>query len=167
MQAKRYLELTAFMLLAILATVMLASAKPIHYDYSVTSNFHGIDVPLGSTVTVTATTTAPQILVDDVTFLWKNANGHIEFTVVVDVSGGQAQSARQPNSLGEWGVQAIFQGPDGRKVGDLTEVVAIRATSFFYLPEYEFGGLLAVGACFAGFVAFKKRNSLQHLKSKS
>lgn len=31
------------------------------------------------------------------------------------------------------------------------------------LPEYVFGSLAALGACFVGFVVFKKRSSLTHL----
>jgi hypothetical protein len=167
MQAIRSLELTGLMVLAVLATVMFVSATPPpHYDYSATSNFHGTDVPLGAWVTVYATTTAPQTVVDQVTFIWKNAAGETVYTDVVPVSGGQAQSTEQPTSLGDWGVQTFFQGPDGKTKEGVTEVVAIRATSFFEASEYAFGGLLALGACFAGFVVFKKRNSLPQLKSK-
>jgi hypothetical protein len=32
---------------------------------------------------------------------------------------------------------------------------------FFVVPEYPFGGLLALAACFVGFAAFKKRRTLK------
>ena len=156
MKIKSCLALIAFMVLAILATTMLVSATPV--DYNVTSNFHGIDTPLGSTVIVTATTTDTSVY--QVTFIWRDAANQIQFTDVVTVSGGQAQSTHQPNSLGNWGVQALFQGPDGTTKEGINEVVSIKATSFFETPEYAFGGLLSLGACFAALAVFKKRNSL-------
>ena len=161
MQTKRHFGLAALMVLGILATVMLVSATPVNYN--VTSNFHGIDTPLGANVIVTATTTDDSIY--QVTFIWRDAADQIQFTDVVAVSGGQAQSSHQPDSLGDWGVQALFQGPTGTTKEGITEVVSIRATSFFVVPEYAFGGLLALGACFAGLIVFKKRSSLSHLKS--
>jgi hypothetical protein len=160
MQVKRYLELTGLMVLAILATAMLVSATPI--NYYVTSNYHGINAPLGAPVTVTATTIDTSVY--QVTFLWKDATGTLKFTDVVTVSGGEAQSIKTPGSLGDWGVQALFQGPDGKTKEGITEVVAIKATSFFEAPEYAFGGLLALGACFAGLLVFKKRSSFSHIK---
>ena len=155
MKTKRYLELFALTVLALLATVMLVGATS---DYTVTSNYHGIDVPLGATVVVTATTTDTTI--QQVTFIWRDAANQIKFTDEVAVSGGQAQSSHQPDSVGDWGVQALFQGPTGTTKEGITEVVAIRSTSFFPVPEYALGGLLALGACFAGLIVFKKRSSL-------
>lgn len=126
--------------------------------YSVTSNYHGIDAPLGATVTVTATTTDTKIT--QVTFIWRNAEEIEQWRETVPVTGGEAQSSGQPNSLGDWGVQALFQGPDGKTKQGVEEVVSIKATSFFVVPEYALGGLLAIGACFGAFALFKKRNSI-------
>jgi len=125
--------------------------------YTVTSNYHGIDVPLGATVIVTATTTDTTIT--DVVFIWRNAEGIEQWRETVQVIGGQAQSSGQPDSLGDWGVQALFIGPDGTTKENVEEVVSIKATSFFVVPEYALGGLLAIGACFGAFVLFKKRDS--------
>jgi hypothetical protein len=168
MQAKRYLELTALMVIAVLATVMLVSAQS--YTYQATSTSHGDYLPVDTPVTVQATTNAPSTLVTYATFIWKNADGVIQFNDppnVVPVVNGYAENTHTPNTPGDWGVQVFFQGPNGPiNAQDITEIVKIRATSFFVTPEYAFGGLLALGACFAGLVAFKKRNSLPHLKSK-
>ena len=43
--------------------------------YSVTSDYHGVDVPSGSPVTVTAMTTDPSV--DVIKFIWKNPAGQI------------------------------------------------------------------------------------------
>jgi hypothetical protein len=37
-------------------------------------------------------------------------------------------------------------------------------TNLFVVPEYIFGALAALGACFVGFVAFKKRSNIPHLR---
>ena len=52
--------------------------------------------------------------------------------------------------------------------GDLTyrasnAIASSDGASLTVVPEYIFGGLAALGACFVGFVAFKKRSSLLNL----
>jgi hypothetical protein len=159
MRATRYLGLTVLMVLAILATTMLVSATPV--SYNVTSNFHRIDVPVGVTVTVIATTTDDSI--QKVIFIWRDPTGAQAFLPDEQIASpdGSFKSEKMPNSPGEWGVQALFIGPNGKTKQGIDYVVSIKATSFFHLPEYEFGGLLAIGACFAGLVVFKKRNNLR------
>jgi len=63
-----FISITALALLLPIAAFQGACAVS---DYSVTSNYHGIDPPLGSTVIVTATTTDTTIT--QVTFIWRNA----------------------------------------------------------------------------------------------
>ena len=111
--------------------------------YAVTSNRHGIDVPPGSNVIVTAMTTDAGVY--QVTFLWKNPADHTVWTdvVVVYQNGSKydsmpisyANSTHAPDEIGDWGVQALFQSPDGTTKQQIEEVIAIKATSFFAIPE--------------------------------
>ena len=145
-------------LLSLIATVLAFSFTAIAYavsDYSVTSNFHGIDTPLGANVVVTATTTDTSVY--QVTFLWKNAAKEIENTEVVLVSGGTAQSTYQPDSIGDWGVQVLFQGLDGTTKQGIEEVVAIRATSFNVIPEIPLLGTAGIAVAMALGLAYKTK----------
>ena len=47
---------------------------------------------------------------------------------------------------------------------DCTDVTPGGPGGFFVVPEYALGGLAALGACFVGFVVFKKRSSFSHFK---
>ena len=130
--------------------------------YSVTSNYHGIDVPLGATVTVTATTTDTSIT--DVVFIWRNAEGIEQWRETVQVIAGQAQSLGQPDSPGDWGVQALFIGPDGTTKQNVEEVVSIKATSFFLAPEYPVIGTAGIAiAVFAALVVVKRKEVMAKL----
>ena len=53
---------------------------------------------------------------------------------------------------------------DSGDAKDSTDVTPGGTGGFFVVPEYALGGLAALGACFVGFAAFKKRSSLQHFK---
>ncbi len=163
MKLKKFVPVLVIMLLAVFAATTLVSATP--KNYAVTSNYHGIDVPLGTNVVVTATTTDSTVY--QVTFLWHDANGIVQFTDVVAVSGGQAQSTEQPNSLGDWGVQALFQSPSGTTkegVNYVTDTKAtsfcVKATSVLVLPEYPVigaaGAMVAMGLAFAVKLKIKK-----------
>ena len=153
---KSTLLLCALTLLLVSSSAMIVYANTEHYSYTVTSNFHGIDPPLGANVIVTATTTDTSIY--QVTFLWKNAAENIVWTDVVQVVGGSAQSTHQPNSGGDWGVQALFQGPDGKTKEQVELVVAIKTTSFFVVPEVPIIGTAGASlAMFAGLAVKMKR----------
>lgn len=47
--------------------------------------------------------------------------------------------------------------------GDVGIGIEVNTAGILVTPEYALGGLAALGACFAGFIAFKKRNSLPKL----
>jgi hypothetical protein len=145
---------------AFLAFSLIAVAYAVPSDYSVTSNYHGIDTPLNANVVVTATTTDSSIF--QVTFLWKDAAENIKFTDVVPISGGSAQSTHQPNSVGDWGVQALFQGPDGKTKESVDLVVKTRATSFFVIPEFPLLGTAGASiAMVLGLVYKMKKKTLK------
>jgi hypothetical protein len=147
-----YLTLCATV--AFLALTFITTAHAVS-NYSVTSNFHGTDTPLGADVTVTATTNDATVY--QVTFLWKDASKTVRFTDVVAVSGGIATSTHQPNSLGDWGVQALFQGPDGTTKEGIEEVVAIRATSFNVIPEIPLLGTAGISLAMVLGLAYKTK----------
>jgi hypothetical protein len=113
------------------STILLANAQTIEEQegslpsgYRVTSDWHGIDTPLGTEVHVKGYTTDTGVT--QVTFIWRNAAEEIVFgpDVVTTKSTDGAIDGKTvyvfeapvhaPDSIGDWGVQAIFQGPGGR-----------------------------------------------------
>ncbi len=157
--------LTSIILLAIFAAASLVGAPPPadHYTYDATNNYHGIDVPLGATVVVTATTDDPGVTA--VLFIWRNAAEVQQWTEnVTDIKTVdgyyQAQSSGQPNSLGDWGVQTLFLGPDGKTKEQVDFVIQIKATSFNVVPEVPILGTAGIaGAMALGWVVKTKRKS--------
>lgn len=158
-----FLALSASALNAVYAGESLGSG------YAVTSNWHGIDVPSGSDVIVTAMTTDADVY--QVTFLWKNPADHTVWNEI-DNSGtvdgtydGKTvytfSSTHSPDEIGDWGVQALFQAPDGTTKQGIEEVIAIRATSFFVIPEAAvigtLGTLAAMLLSFGTFAAKRKK----------
>jgi hypothetical protein len=163
-------------LLAILITVLVSTFVTIAYadnpngslesGYGVTSNYHGIDVPSGAPVTVTAMTTDPSV--DVVKFIWKNAAGQIVHTEIKKVfSNGTtfdgklvyyATSTFTPDSMGDWGVQAKFLDVHRICRCIWVEKVARRATSFNVIPEIPIIGTAGASiAMIAGFTYKMKR----------
>ncbi len=126
--------------------------------YAVTSDWHGKEVPPGTTVTVTAMTTDDTIT--QVTFLWKDPDGNVMFEVVDNTATADGEfegktiftfsSAEVVNDQGDWGVQALFQDGEGKTKEGIEEVVSIKATSFFVVPDLPFIGTL--GATMAGLL---------------
>jgi len=164
--------------LVAMVTVVHAPWSTLGTGYAITSNFHGIDVPPGTPVTVTAGTLDPNVV--QVTFRWHrppDGNGPVAWEDVVPVwqngTKGQwnngtwanisyAQDTRTPDELGDWGVQAFFQDSEGRDRADVPRVVKIKATSFNAVPEVPFGTiavfLAMIGAL--GIFAIKKKPRL-------
>jgi hypothetical protein len=128
---RKIIAVSVIAVLFVFSAMALVNAKT--YEYKVTSNFHGIDAWPGADVVVTATTDDPGIT--QVTFLWKDGSENVKYTDVVAIVDGTAESSHQPDSTGDWGVQALFQGPDGKTKEGVDLVVSIKATSFFVIPE--------------------------------
>jgi len=86
-------------------------------------------------------------------------NGHytIEFPVTPDFANGFVA------------FQAEFAGDSANGYAPatpaLTGSVGTQPGNLNVLPEYVFGGLAAIGACFAAFMLFRKYKSLPHLNS--
>ena len=140
--------------------------------YAITSNYHGKDVPLMATVTVTAGTLDPSVT--QVTFRWHMPDDTVvrEVTVPVFTNGtiGEwnngdtaliryAMDSLKPEVPGDWGVQAFFQDSAGKQRAGLNNVIKIKATSFNVVPEIPFGTAAIVLSMFGalGILAMKKK----------
>lgn len=168
--------LLGIILLASSNLVMLVNASPsnsnnegsLNSGYAVTNNYHGIDVPAGAQVIVTAMSTDRDV--DKVVFIWKNAAGQIVNTETVNVytngtrypdnpSGKlvrYASSSYTPNTLGDWGVQAKFYETSGQCCGQCDTILATRATSFNVIPEVPLLGTAGISiAMVLGLAIFK------------
>ena len=165
------------MFLILLAT-LLSSANVIlsslHSGYAVTTDYHGLDVPLGTLVTATAATIDSNV--SNVTFVWKFPNGTIAFehvdvavwsngTRFPDENGTLVYYAQGSFVLtveGEWCVQAFFKGSGGHLRGNGTDIVAIRATSPDIIPDISFGTFAGVFAAISLilslYLAKRRRN---------
>jgi hypothetical protein len=160
----------------ILSGIVYAPWTTLGTGYAITSNYHGVDVPLGTPVTVTAGTLDPSVT--HVKFIWREpatAGGAIRWEDIVPIftntTMGQwnngttaniryAESTRIPDVLGDWGVQALFQ--DSAETDVLSsDVIKFRATSFNnIIPEIPVGTIGAAAAMIAAlalFVIKKKR----------
>jgi hypothetical protein len=143
---ERIIALTLLTLAFISISMVFAVRSSISSGYDVTTDYHGVDVPPETLVTATATTT--DLTVTGVTFYWKDPDENIKYSEYVDTDTSivsnikEYSSSYTPDTVGDWGVQAIFHGPDGKPVPglDITDKVAIRATSFFHVPEIQIVG---------------------------
>lgn len=165
-------------LLSVLALLMIGSFIMLAYahnwdgslesGYAVTSNYHGIDVPSGAEVVVTAMTTDAKV--DHVIFVWKNPADQVVWVDFEKVytngttyeKDGKliyyANSAHNPEALGDWGVKAIFVDLNGIYRCEMKLIVARRATSFNVIPEIPVIGTAGASiAMIAGFTFKMKR----------
>jgi hypothetical protein len=78
-----------------------------------------------------------------------DAQGYYEFSWTTNIP------------VGSYFVMAQFEGDTTNRCN--SAVASNGDTSLVVVPEYALGALLALGACFASFIAFKKRSSLPHL----
>jgi hypothetical protein len=156
--------------LLVFISVAYAPWSTLGTGYAVTSDYHGIDVIIGNPVNVTAGTLDPSIY--QVTFKWNAPNGtegvwiDVFTPLVTNGSKGRwgssgvwvlihyAWSVHTPDSIGDWGVKVLFQGPDGTTKENTDEVVSIKATSFNSVPEVPFGTLAILAAMFGAVTIF-------------
>ena len=103
---------------------------------------------------------------ETVTLSYNVGSGWITFDTVVTTSLGTYSSTKLPaNSLppGPCYIKAVFAGDSNYEGSSST--VSGNDYKLEVLPEYVVGGaLLAIAACFASFVVFKRRNILSHLR---
>lgn len=140
--------------------------------YDVTTNYQGIDVPPGTTVTAYAATTDNTVV--SVTFLWKNPLGNTVTTIVdstpttytygaLTIYVFESSYAPGVDGLGDWGVQALFQDSGGQTIQGIERVIAVRAASFNVIPEIPIIGTIGASlAMLAGFAYKLKRKSIKY-----
>ena len=140
-------KLTAILIVAsvlMLMGVAYAAYPSLGSGYAVDSNFHGINVPPGSSPVVTAYTTDMDVY--QVTFIWHNPDTTVAFGPEVDSTpeAGDLYEGNPVNTFssthqvavpGDWGVQALFQSADGKTKEQVDFVISIKSTSFFVIPE--------------------------------
>ncbi len=144
--------------------------------YAITSNYHGVEVPPGTPVTVTAGTLDPRVT--QVTFRWHRPSGgsyNETYGPPMFTNGTYAQwnngttaeiryafSTYVPDELGDWGVQAFFQDSEGNTRAEVTNVLKIKATSFYVTPEIPFGtaGAIAMMMAALALITLRKKTVL-------
>jgi len=152
------------------------SGTSINSGYAVTTDWHGELVPLGEEVTAWAGTTDASVV--EVKFRWMKPDGADWLDYGYDEGweewpAGSGQMVHEWTSsvtpidpstdIGDWGVQAVFYDTEGHGIGPIPEQpypVAIRARSFFAVPEVAIGTIAVVVAMFGalGFFALKRKH---------
>jgi hypothetical protein len=129
------------------------------YTYQLSSSHPGPYVPLGTTVTVTATTTDPKAY--SVMFIWVSPS-HDYSTGIIPISGGSASSSHTLDEEGEWCVHAIFFDSIGCECFRIVYPVAWRCIKLFVnvVPEIPVVGTAGASIVMALGLAYKmKRKS--------
>ena len=175
MRVKFHAVFIAFLMLLLISSAN-AGWSALGSGYAVTTDYHGIDMPLETLVTATAGTTDSNIM--NVTFVWKFPNETVAFedvdvavwsngTRYPDENGSlvfYAQSSFRLTVEGEWGLQAFFKGPGGHLRGNGTDIIAIRATSPDVIPEISIigaaGTIIATSLILALLRGKRKRQKL-------
>ena len=172
-ELKRKISLAVALLVCILlisVSVVNAPWSTLGTGYAITSNYHGVDVPPGNPVTVTAGTLDSNVV--RITFRWHeppDGNGPVRWEVIKLIfkngtfeqwnNGTTAEiryanDTQTPDVLGDWGVQAFFRDSTGKDRAGLTNVISIKATSFNAVPEVPFGTLAILTAMFGAIAIF-------------
>jgi hypothetical protein len=179
MQLRRAIIILALFVFIASSAILLANAQPPEEEqegslasgYYITSDWHGIDTPLGTDVHVKAYTT--DVGVTYATFIWRNAaKDEVYGPDVVNTRstdgeyGGKTvyvfeAPVHAPDSIGDWGVQVIFQGPTGQTVNSFVDKIAIRATSFNVIPEIPLLGTVGASIAMIGALGFKLKRKNQ------
>ena len=179
-EKRKNMKLKIIAIAVLMVSLLVAFPKVQAYDwsktsinsgYAVTTDWHGTMVPLETTVTARAGTT--DLSIETVWFRWMRPDETeawppIEVTTyTLDTWNGKTVrvfiNAQEPDEVGDWAVQVVFENSDGHGQGPLPEVsdkVAIRARSFFAIPEVSFGTIAILIAMFGALSAFaikKKR----------
>jgi len=152
-------------------SIVHAQWDAINSGYAVTTDYHGIEVPPGTLVTAIAGTTDPEV--KNVTFLWKypdNETVVYEVNVQVWTNGSTydgeiiyyANSSYTPDAIGDWGVQALFIGENGKQKANHDDVVMIRSTSFNTIPDLPVVGTAgAITTMLLGLGLFLRKKKKQ------
>ena len=183
--------LSAAVLLILSFNLAQAQWSEINRGYAVTTNWHGKEVPIGQSVTAWAGTTNSSVY--QVEFKWKNETGYVVYAAIVTkenmvkyttpdypsdapqeikdwatnnvgITIFYATNTQIPNSTGNWSVQVFFYAPGGHLIGQRTDIVAIRATSFNVIPDIPVlgsAGALTAMLLSLGLFLYRKRASIK------
>lgn len=173
----KYALVLTLLVLGLLASMNIVYApwSTLGTGYAITSDFHGIDVPPSTPVTVTAGSLDTHVT--QITFRWHRPDESVarEVTVAIFTNGtfgnwnnGTSAEIRYaidsfaPDVLGDWGVQAFFQDSTGMDRADLENVIKIRATSFNAIPEVPLGTVVILLSMFGALSIFalKKKRTI-------
>lgn len=173
------------MYMLLLLTIFLSSILAVSYaddffvpypgslssGYGITTDWHGVDVPIGSGVTAYIVTTDPLAVEVKIIWLTPEPNREDRWIEILDLDddGGiytyndktvsyAISTERYPDLLGDWGVKAIFYDEAGEPCNEppYNDVLSIKATSFFSTPEIPYGTLAATLSMIAAlFVVIK------------
>jgi hypothetical protein len=162
-----------------------AQWSAINSGYAATTNWHGIDVPIGENVTATAGTT--DLNVTHIRFIWRDPDGTVWKNETKSVSNYTApehppnvpdeviewalenngteylcaQSWYEPDIVGEWGIQAIFYNVTTKRGNSTTR---IRATSFNAVPETPYGTIVIFTIMLSTLVIYTLKRKFPTLK---
>jgi hypothetical protein len=130
------------------------------YYYGISTNWEGVDVPMGATVIATAKTTNSHV--DHIEFIWIDPNGHTvkteTKTVAFDGSYYKAESNYVPTILGPWAIKAKFLDQNYYLHCCCETGVESRQTTFHVIPEIPLIGTAGASlATFAGLAVKMKR----------
>lgn len=176
----------AGLLLSANTNIVQAGWPAISSGYAVTTNWHGIDVPIGELVTAWAGTTDGTV--HTVEFVWKDPDDNVAWTDTISVFGPittpnvpnnvppeienwgntnpgtpiwYANCTHNPSEwtetvVGDWTVKAKFRNTVEIPGQNYT---SFKATSFFVIPEVSFGTIAILLSMF-GALAIKKKWTL-------
>lgn len=180
MQLSKAMVILTLFIFVTSSAILIANAQPpedqegsLSSGYRVTNDWHGIDTPLGSDVTVNATTTDSDVAA--VMFIWRDPSTGIQQnhtdntpTLCGTYNGANVYCFEDVYNgvdiMGDWGVQALFIGPDGTVKEQVEAVIAIRATSFNVIPEIPLIGTIGASMAMIGAFGFKLKRRNQVLK---
>ena len=168
--------------LAFGSCVQAGSWNALASGYAVTTDWRGVDVPIGTPTIATAGTTDETVgLNGNVVFLWHfEPNDTVLFTSVIkplEPNGTTYYDNNKKENLlvyyaddlqvltveGDWGVQALFYDAEGKLMGD-SGIIKIRATSIVVVPEVLPPLIVALAASGLFTIWLKVRTSPQQKK---
>ena len=189
---KNVIRLISIMVFAVVISVTLlpfanAQWSAIKSGYAITTNWHGQDVPVGTSVTAWAGTTNENVY--QIRFLWLDPNGTLRYDINVtdivnyttpdyppgapeeiiewaednpNITIWYANNTQTPNSVGDWTVKAWFYSPEGHLMN--STVTKIRATSFNTVPYTPIGTTIIAVTMIAALTTFiTRKRKIPHI----
>lgn len=138
---------------AFAGAVQAGSWSALGSGYAITTDWQGVDVPVGTVVTATAGTTdesvgqhgyavflwhyelnASIMFASENSTLWSNGTTYYHNDKKTSLTVYFSADTRTLTDEGEWGVQALFYDVHGKLRGD-SGIIKIKATSVTVIPE--------------------------------